>query len=137
MKFCFLILVAIRTKPDVPDLTSLDPISKHNVKGEPIATFWDVTPCGLMYRHCCENRRSALLRASLLEPMFFIPGLVKAGVGILFVSLKTVSPLHRFYSVDHNGRAVEAMKCLRVLKHWDRGFESHSRYVFLCLCCSV
>jgi hypothetical protein len=33
-------------------------------------------------------------------------------------------------------------RCLRPLKHWDRGFESHSRRVclcsfILCLCCSV
>jgi hypothetical protein len=32
------------------------------------------------------------------------------------------------------------MKCLRPLKHWDRGFESHSKHLslpvsILCLCC--
>jgi hypothetical protein len=34
------------------------------------------------------------------------------------------------------------MKCLRPLKHWGRGFESHSRHgclcaFILCFCCSV
>jgi hypothetical protein len=46
-------------------------------------------------------------------------------------------------SSDHSGRAVEDMKCIRPLEHWDRGFESHSKasmsmYAFiLCLCCPV
>jgi hypothetical protein len=32
------------------------------------------------------------------------------------------------YSADRSGRAVKGMNCLRPLKHWDRGFESHLRY---------
>jgi hypothetical protein len=41
-----------------------------------------------------------------------------------------------------SGRAVYGMNHLRLLKHWDRGFKSHSRQeclcVFiLCLCCHV
>jgi hypothetical protein len=31
-------------------------------------------------------------------------------------------------NADHNGRAVCGMKCLRLPKRWDRGFESHSRH---------
>jgi hypothetical protein len=43
---------------------------------------------------------------------------------------------------DHSGRAVLGMNCLRSFKHWDRGFESHSRHgslsaFLLCLCCSM
>jgi hypothetical protein len=43
---------------------------------------------------------------------------------------------------DHSGRAVLDMNCLRPLKHWGRGFESHSRHeclcaFILCLCYSV
>jgi hypothetical protein len=34
---------------------------------------------------------------------------------------------------DHSGHAVWGMNHLRPLKHWDRGFESHSRYVCLCV----
>jgi hypothetical protein len=34
---------------------------------------------------------------------------------------------------DHSGREVKGMNCLRPLKHWDRGFESHSRHE--CLYC--
>jgi hypothetical protein len=35
----------------------------------------------------------------------------------------------------HSGPAVKGTKCLRLLKHWDRGFESHSRYGCLHLFC--
>jgi hypothetical protein len=44
---------------------------------------------------------------------------------------------------DHSGRrAVWGMNCLRPLKHWECGFESHLRHgcmcaFFLCLCCPV
>jgi hypothetical protein len=41
---------------------------------------------------------------------------------------------------DHSGRAVEGMNRLRLLEHWRRGFESHSRHGYpcvfmLCSCC--
>jgi hypothetical protein len=44
------------------------------------------------------------------------------------------------HRADHSGRAVYRMKFRRPLKHWDRGFESHSRYRYLStfllyLCC--
>jgi hypothetical protein len=32
----------------------------------------------------------------------------------------------------YNARAVKGMNCLRSLKHWNRGFESHSRHTCLC-----
>jgi hypothetical protein len=32
---------------------------------------------------------------------------------------------------DHSDRGVEDMKFLHLRKHWDRAFESHSRYVCL------
>jgi hypothetical protein len=32
---------------------------------------------------------------------------------------------------DHNGRAVSGMNYLRLLKHWGKVFESHSRYTCL------
>jgi hypothetical protein len=40
---------------------------------------------------------------------------------------------------DHSNRAVYSIDCLRLLKHWDHGFESHLRYgclfaFILCLC---
>jgi hypothetical protein len=43
---------------------------------------------------------------------------------------------------DHSGRTVWDMNCLRPLKHWDRGFESHSGHgslcaFILCLCYPV
>jgi hypothetical protein len=42
----------------------------------------------------------------------------------------------------HSGRAVQGMNCLRSLKHWGRGFETHSRHgclcaFILCLCCTT
>jgi hypothetical protein len=44
--------------------------------------------------------------------------------------------------VDHSDRTVWSMNCIRPLEHWARGFESHSRYgylcpLILCLCCPV
>jgi hypothetical protein len=46
------------------------------------------------------------------------------------------------YLADHSVRALWGMKCLRPLKHWDRGFESHSKHgclstFLLCLYCPV
>jgi hypothetical protein len=45
-------------------------------------------------------------------------------------------------SADHRGHAAWGINCLRPPKHWDRGFESHSRHECLCafilrLCCLV
>jgi hypothetical protein len=42
----------------------------------------------------------------------------------------------------HSGRAVCGMNCLRLLKHWDLGFESHLTHeclcaFILCLCCPL
>jgi hypothetical protein len=31
-------------------------------------------------------------------------------------------------AADHSGSAVTGVKCFRSLEHWDRGFESHSKY---------
>jgi hypothetical protein len=47
-----------------------------------------------------------------------------------------------FLAADHSGRAVSGMNCLRPLKYWDRGFESHLRHGCLCtfipcVCCPV
>jgi hypothetical protein len=44
------------------------------------------------------------------------------------------------FCVDHNGRAVQGMNCLRPLGHYSRGIESRSRHgclcaFVLCLCC--
>jgi hypothetical protein len=33
-----------------------------------------------------------------------------------------------FDFAGHSGRAVLGTKCLRPLKHWNRGFEFHSRH---------
>jgi hypothetical protein len=33
-----------------------------------------------------------------------------------------------WFVADHRGRAVWGVKCLRLLKHWTRGFESHWRH---------
>jgi hypothetical protein len=46
------------------------------------------------------------------------------------------------YNANHSGRAVQGMKYLRLLEHWDHVFESHSRHGYLsafilCLCCPV
>jgi hypothetical protein len=45
-------------------------------------------------------------------------------------------------AADHSGRAILGMNCLHSLKHWDRGFKSHSSHGclcarLLCLCCPV
>jgi hypothetical protein len=45
-------------------------------------------------------------------------------------------------NAGHSGCVVQGMNCLRRLKQWDRGFESHLRYgcpslFILCLCCPV
>jgi hypothetical protein len=52
--------------------------------------------------------------------------------------LRWITKFHT-HTVDHSGRAVWSMKCLRSLEHWDRGFQSHSRHgslfaFILCLC---
>jgi hypothetical protein len=44
--------------------------------------------------------------------------------------------------VDHSGRAVWGINCLRFLAHWGRGFETHSSHgclstFILCLCCPL
>jgi hypothetical protein len=36
-------------------------------------------------------------------------------------------------NTNYSGRAVEGMKYLRSLKHWNRGFESHLRHGCLCV----
>jgi hypothetical protein len=53
------------------------------------------------------------------------------GFWIGFIDSSFVSPCSPF-NADQSGRAVEGMKCLRPLEHWDRGFESHSRHECLC-----
>jgi hypothetical protein len=37
----------------------------------------------------------------------------------LYIYMAEMVPL-----AGHSGRAVQGMKCLRPLEHWDRGFES-------------
>jgi hypothetical protein len=34
---------------------------------------------------------------------------------------------------DHSGREVLGMNRLRLLEHWDRGFESHPRHGYVCI----
>jgi hypothetical protein len=34
---------------------------------------------------------------------------------------------------DYSSRAALGMKCFRPLKHWNRGFESHSGRVCVCV----
>jgi hypothetical protein len=34
---------------------------------------------------------------------------------------------------DHSGRAVEGMKYLLSLEHWDRGFEPHRKGMDFCV----
>jgi hypothetical protein len=38
-------------------------------------------------------------------------------------------------NLDHSGRAIIGINCPRLLKHWGLGFESLSRYGYLCLSC--
>jgi hypothetical protein len=45
-----------------------------------------------------------------------------------------VSIVRNLPFADLSGRAVSDMNCLRSLEYWDRGFESHSRDVCLCMC---
>jgi hypothetical protein len=47
-----------------------------------------------------------------------------------------------YLTADHSSRAIYGMNRLHPLKHWDRGFESHSRHaclcaIILCSCYSV
>jgi hypothetical protein len=64
-------------------------------------------------------------------------------VMVLGKKISDISPfiLYIIKQADHSGDVVQAMKYLRLLKHWDRGFESNRDMdvcpYFFCLCCHV
>jgi hypothetical protein len=50
-----------------------------------------------------------------------------------FEKMNVLCYVHFLEITDHSGRAVQGMKCLRTLEHWDRGFESMSALFCVCV----
>jgi hypothetical protein len=94
-----------------------------------ITVFCNMSPCNLTYRslrNICVYLPNYLQRITSRKTVIFVRIVPR-------ISNHTHFEILRWMSDDHSGRAVWGINCLRSLEHWDRGIESHSRYVYVCL----
>jgi hypothetical protein len=103
--------------------------------------------CGYIYNHRrtrnwilfqCQVWGRGSYSAEQLDPLHGVNNTNCSNLNNYLLRIYIIASPH----ADDSGRAVYVMNCLRPLRQWDRGFESHPRHgslsaFLLCLCCPV